>query len=93
MKRPVLWLACAWAFWASGDFTQVKTRGLALTGTPRLLEYYPTYEDCRLAYQWRTHMDERDRQAAREQGVAVQGEMQYKCLPQGVQPTASTTWD
>lgn len=93
MKHAFILVNCAWAFWASGDFTQVKTRGLALTGTPRILEYYPTYEDCRLAYKWRLTVDELDRKVAREQGLAVQGEMQYKCLPQGVQPTASTTWD
>jgi hypothetical protein len=93
MKRLAFYLACAWALWASGDYTGVVrkgTRGMRVTAQPHILDYFENRGHCMMAWQRRIEREDKDRDVARAQGVAVQGEMHYRCLPQGVQPT---TWD
>lgn len=93
MKRGMTILACAWALWASGDYTGVVskgTRGMRVTATPHILDYFENRGHCMLAWQRRIEREDTQREVARAQGVAVTGEMHYRCLPQGVQPT---TWD
>jgi hypothetical protein len=86
----MIYLACAWALWASGAYTTTNARGIPVPSKPYVLDYFEQRGHCMLAWERRMEREEAAASGASASRPAVHGGLKYRCLPQGVQPTR---WD